>query len=113
METPGSAYGDMFCGDPKNVLRWHKTSGTTGKPIKIADTMEDWNSYSDLSAEALYAMGIRKEDIVVVAFGYGPFIAFWTYIAGLERIGSTFIPSGNLDTQGRIELIKDLGPPYS
>lgn len=108
-EKPGYIYGELFCGDPKNVLRWHKTSGTTGKPIKIADTMEDWNSYAELSAEALYAMGIRKEDIVVVAFGYGPFIAFWTYIAGLERIGSTFIPSGNLDTQGRIELIKDFG----
>jgi phenylacetate-CoA ligase len=71
--------------------------------------MEDWNSYADLSAEALYAMGIRKEDIVVVAFGYGPFIAFWTYIAGLERIGSTFIPSGSLDTQARIALLKDFG----
>jgi phenylacetate-CoA ligase len=108
-EKPGHIYGELFCGDPGNVLRWHRTSGTTGKPVKIADTMEDWNSYADLSAEALYAMGVRKEDTVVVAFGYGPFIAFWTYIAGLERIGSTFIPSGSLDTQGRIELIKEFG----
>jgi phenylacetate-CoA ligase len=108
-EKLSCVHGELFCGDPKDVLRWHKTSGTTGKPVKIADTMNDWNSYADLSAEALYAMGVRKEDIVVVAFGYGPFIAFWTYIAGLERIGSTFIPSGNLDTQGRIELIKDFG----
>ncbi len=108
-EKLSCVHGELFCGDPKDVLRWHKTSGTTGKPVRIADTMDDWNSYADLSAEALYAMGIREEDIVVVAFGYGPFIAFWTYIAGLERIGSTFIPSGNLDTQGRIELIKDFG----
>jgi phenylacetate-CoA ligase len=108
-EKPGCTFGEFFCGDPKDVLRWHKTSGTTGKPIKIADTVLDWNRYADLSAEALYAMGIRREDIVMVAFGYGPFIAFWTHIAGLERIGSTFIPSGNLDTQGRIELMKDFG----
>jgi phenylacetate-CoA ligase len=106
-EKLGYSYGEMFCGDPKEILRWHRTSGTTGKPVKIADTMEDWNNFADLSAEALYAMGVRKEDIVVVAFGYGPFIAFWAYIAALEKIGATFIPSGGLDTQGRIELIKD------
>jgi len=73
-----SAYtcGELFCGDPKEILRWHRTSGTTGKPVKIADTMEDWNRFADLSAEAIYAMGVRREDVVVVAFGYGPFIAF-------------------------------------
>ena len=100
-------HGELFCGDGKDILRWHKTSGTTGKPVRIPDTIEDWNKYAELSAEALYGMGIRKDDVVVVAFGYGPFIAFWTYIAGLERIGSTFIPSGNLDTRGRIELIQE------
>lgn len=101
--------GELFCGDPKEILRWHRTSGTTGKPVRIADTMEDWNKFADLTAEALYAMGVRREDVVVVAFGYGPFIAFWAYIAGLEKIGATFIPSGGLDTLGRIELIKDFG----
>ena len=101
--------GELFCGDPKEILRWHRTSGTTGKPVKIADTMEDWNKFADLSAEALYAMGVRRKDVVVVSFGYGPFIAFWTYIAGLEKIGATFIPSGGLDTQARIELMRDFG----
>jgi len=104
-----NAWGELFCGDPREILRWHRTSGTTGKPVKIADTTEDWNNFADLSAEALYAMGIRREDTVVVAFGYGPFVAFWAYIAGLEKIGATFIPSGGLDTQARIELIKDFG----
>lgn len=108
-EKSGYTCGELFCGDPKEILRWHRTSGTTGKPIKIADTMEDWNKFADLSAEALYAMGVRREDVVVVGFGYGPFIAFWTYIAGLEKIGATFIPSGGLDTQGRIELMRDFG----
>jgi phenylacetate-CoA ligase len=108
-EKPGYPCGEFFCGDPKEILRWHRTSGTTGKPVKIADTVEDWNNFADLSAEALYAMGVRKEDVVVVAFGYGPFIAFWAYIAGVEKIGATFIPSGGLDTQGRIELMKDFG----
>jgi len=107
--SSGNVCGELFCGDPKEILRWHRTSGTTGKPVKIADTMEDWNNFADLTAEALYAMGVRREDVVVVAFGYGPFIAFWAYIAGLEKIGATFIPSGGLDTQGRIELMKDFG----
>jgi len=108
-EKSGYTCGELFCGDPKEILRWHRTSGTTGKPVKIADTMEDWNKFADLSAEALYAMGVRRDDVVVVGFGYGPFVAFWAYIAGLEKIGATFVPSGGLDTQARIELIKDFG----
>ena len=71
--------------------------------------MADWDSYGEVSAEALYAMGLRKEDVVVVAFGYGPFIAFWGYIAGIEKIGATFIPAGNMDTVGRIELAREFG----
>ena len=94
-------------------MRWHRTSGTTGKPVKIPDTMADWDSYAEVSAEALYAMGLRKEDVVLVAFGYGPFIAFWGYIAGVEKIGATFIPAGNLDTVGRIELARVLAPRSS
>lgn len=108
-QAQGCVHGELFCGDPKAVLRWHRTSGTTGKPLKIADTVEDWNNYAELSAEALYAMGVRREDIVIVAFGYGPFIAFWSYIAGLEKIESTFIPSGNLNSKERIGLLNDFG----
>jgi phenylacetate-CoA ligase len=108
-ETPGQPYGELLSVEPTEILRWHRTSGTTGKPVKIPDTMADWDSYGELSAEALYAMGLRKEDVVVVAFGYGPFIAFWGYIAGVEKIGATFIPAGAIDTVGRIELAKDFG----
>ncbi len=108
-QAPGHIGGELLCVEPEEILRWHRTSGTTGKPVKIPDTTADWDSYGEVSAEALYAMGLRKEDVVVVAFGYGPFIAFWGYIAGIEKIGATFIPAGNMDTVGRIELAKEFG----
>jgi phenylacetate-CoA ligase len=108
-QAPGHIEGGFLCVEPAEILRWHRTSGTTGKPVKIPDTMADWDSYGEVSAEALYAMGLREEDVVVVAFGYGPFIAFWGYIAGVEKIGATFIPAGNMDTLGRIELAKEFG----
>ena len=108
-DTASQPYGDLLSVEPEEILRWHRTSGTTGKPVKIPDTMADWDSYAEVSAEALYAMGLRKEDVVLVAFGYGPFIAFWGYIAGVEKIGATFIPAGNIDTVGRIELARDFG----
>jgi phenylacetate-CoA ligase len=100
-------YKNFFVDQPDNILRWHKTSGTTGMPVRIADTFWDWNAYSELTAEALYGMGISHHDIVVVPFGYGPFIAFWIYIAALEKIGAAFIPSGGLDSKRRIALIKE------
>lgn len=100
-------YKNLFVDNPENIIRWHKTSGTTGIPIRFPDTFWDWNAYAELSAEALYSMGIRQSDIVIVPFGYGPFIAFWIYISALEKIGAAFIPAGGVDTIGRISLIKD------
>ena len=59
-QAPGRIGGGLLCVEPEEILRWHRTSGTTGKPIKIPDTMADWDSYAEVSAEALYAMGLRK-----------------------------------------------------
>ena len=100
-------YRHLFVDKPENILRWHKTSGTAGTPVRVPDTLWDWNAYAELSAEALYGMGVRRNDIAIIPFGYGPFIAFWVYIAGLERIGTAFIPSGGLDSHGKIALIKE------
>lgn len=91
----------------EKIHRWHQTSGTTGDPVKIVDSEESWGLFADLSASALYGMGVRKNDTALVAFGYGPFIAFWGYIAGLEKIGASFVPSGGLSSNKRVEMIRD------
>ena len=96
-----------FVIQPEDLFRWHRTSGSTGIPVRVPDTLKSWEQYGDLAAAALYGMGVRKDDVALVCFGYGPFIAFWSYIAGLDKIGACFVPAGTLSTTQRIEMIKD------
>lgn len=104
---PDGFYQNLMVAPPEQILRWHKTSGTTGQPVRVGDTLWDWHAYGDLSAQALYAMGIRSHDTVTIPFGYGPFIGFWAYISGLEKIGATFVPAGGLGSEARLDLIQE------
>ncbi len=105
--NPACLKSKLTCVGARDILRWHKTSGTAAKGVSVADTAADWDGYAEVAAEALHAMGVRQDDVVVVAFGYGPFIAFWGYIAALEKIGATFLPSGGMDAMARINLIRE------
>lgn len=104
------AYEDgSFHMAPGRVRRWHQTSGSTGSPVRVPDTQKSWLGYGDLAAAALFGMGIRKEDVAIAFFGYGPFIAFWTYLEALRHIGACIIPAGSLSTVQRVELIASFG----
>ncbi|MGD9576820.1 MAG: phenylacetate--CoA ligase family protein [Syntrophorhabdus sp.] len=94
---------------PEKLYRWHRTSGSTGTPVRVPDSFNSWEQYGDLAAAALYGMGVRREDVAFVCFGYGPFIAFWSYIAGLDKIGSCFVPGGALSSTQRVEMIASFG----
>jgi len=91
----------------RDLLRWHQTSGTSGTPTRFPDSRRDWVAYSDLAASALYAMGVRREDTALAAFSYGPHIAFWSYLSGLDRIGTTVVAAGGLTSEARVRLLLD------
>ena len=91
----------------RDLLRWHQTSGTTGTPTRFPDSRQDWIAYSDLAASALYAMGVRREDTALAVFSYGPHIAFWSYLSSLDRIGTTIVAAGGLESAARLRLLLD------
>jgi phenylacetate-CoA ligase len=90
----------------EGLARWHQTSGTTGDPVRFPDSCEDWAAYTELSASALYAFGVRPSDTAIAAFSYGPQIAFWSYLFGLERIGATVVAAGGMSSEARLALMK-------
>jgi phenylacetate-coenzyme A ligase PaaK-like adenylate-forming protein len=90
-------------------LRYHSTSGTTGKPpVRAFDTERDWLWGADAWATSLYNFGVRPDDVVMVAFGYGSFIGFWGAHYAFEKIGCRVHPTGSMDTKTRIQMILDL-----
>jgi phenylacetate-CoA ligase len=57
----------------------------------------------------LWGFGLRPEDIVYFAFGYGSFIGFWGAHYACEKMGLLVISGGAQTTEGRIKQIIEMG----
>jgi len=98
-------WGDFLAKPIEECLRVHFTSGTTGRPLLVADTAEDWYGFYHMYARALYGMGISKEDMVMTAFSYGPWIGFWSGFYAAQDLGCLVLPSGGMSTDQRIDAL--------
>jgi phenylacetate-CoA ligase len=103
-------FGDLLATDPINAIRYHLTSGTSGRtPIRVLDSTKDWDWIAEMWCYGLWAFGVRPEDIVYFAFGYGSFIGFWGAHYACEKIGALVIPGGAQTTEARIKQIIEMG----
>lgn len=92
-----------------DIVEIHASSGTTGNPIVGAYTPNDMDVWAELMARSLYATGVRKQDVIHNAYGYGLFTGGLGFHYGAQKIGSTIIPVSGGMTQRQIKLMKDLG----
>lgn len=108
--TEKPLFGDMLSTDPRNAVRYHLTSGTTGRtPIRVLDSTKDWDWINEMWCYGLWAFGVRPEDTVYFAFGYGSFIGFWGAHYACEKMGALVIPGGAQTTELRIKQIVEMG----
>lgn len=108
VETP--MFGDLVATDPAHAIRYHLTSGTSGRtPIRVLDGTKDWEWIAEMWCYGFWGFGVRPEDIVYFAFGYGSFIGFWGAHYGSEKIGALVIPGGAQTTEGRVRQIVEMG----
>ncbi len=92
-----------------NYIRLHQTSGTTGRPLKLLDTQESWDWWADCWATVYRAAGVSRDDIVFLAFGFGPFIGFWSAYEGAKRLGALTVPGGGMDSVQRLRALQEIG----
>ena len=90
--------------------RYHRTSGTRGKPMVILDTDEDWQWWISTWQYVLDACGIQSDDRIMMAFSFGPFIGFWSAHDACLNRGCMVIPCGGMSTAARIDLILSAEP---
>jgi phenylacetate-CoA ligase len=103
-------FGDLPVAGPDQAIRYHTTSGTTGRePIRVLDSAKDWSWQAEMWCYGAWAFGVRPADIAYVAFGYGSFIGFWGLHYGLEKLGALNIPGGAQTTENRVRQIVDTG----
>jgi phenylacetate-CoA ligase len=103
-------YGPILAAPQETAIRYHMTSGTTGRtPIRVLDSMKDWEWIAEMWCYGFWGFGIRPEDIVFFAFSYGTFVGFWGAHYACEKIGCLVLPGGNMTTDGRVKQIVDMG----
>ncbi len=98
-------YGTNLTEPLKNYVRFHQTTGTTGKPLKWLDTREGWNWRGRCAAMSLAASGITAADAIFFPFAFGPHVAFWGIWEGAFQIGALAIAGGGWDTLQRVKFI--------
>lgn len=99
-------FGTLPAAPPDVAVRYHTTSGTTGRtPLRALDGLRDWEWIADCWAYGFHAMGVRPRDTVFIAFSYAQFIGFWGAHYANEKLGAMVIPSGSLPTETRVKLI--------
>jgi phenylacetate-CoA ligase len=98
-------WGDVLAVPLADVLRVHLTSATTGRPLAFLDTAADWYGFYHSYARSLHAFGVRKSDMVMAAFSYGPWIGYWSGFHAAQDLGCLVYPVGGLSTEQRLDAL--------
>lgn len=95
--------------DDKDIVRYHASSGTTGKPIVAMYTREDLEMWSECVARCLTMYGVTDQDKAQVSYGYSLFTGGLGLHYGATKVGCNVLPTSSGNTQKQLMLMKDLG----
>jgi len=98
----------LFVSSQEDLVRYHVSSGTTGKPTVVGYTERDLEIWSASLARGLVSCGLGRGDVIQVSYGYGLFTGGLGLHYGAERIGATVLPTSVGNTERQIELMQDL-----
>jgi phenylacetate-CoA ligase len=90
----------------EQYVRFHRTSGTRGRPLAVLDTLEDWAWWVDTWQFVLDAAQLNETDRALMAFSFGPFIGVWSAFDAVAARGAMVIPTGGLGTVARLQLAR-------
>jgi len=98
----------LFIAPQDEIVRYHVSSGTTGKPTVVGYTEQDLNRWTESLARALSSCGMGRGDVMQVSYGYGLFTGGLGLHYGAERIGATVLPASVGNTERQVEMMIDL-----
>lgn len=92
----------------ERYVRFHRTSGTRGRPVIVMDTAADWQWWINAWQYALDAADLCAEDRAVVAFSFGASISMWAAFDASIARGMLVASSGGMSSMGRLDLIRSV-----
>ena len=102
-------FGDYIACPQSDVVRMHRTSGTTGRPLILSNSRKDTENVARTGARSMWAAGLRPTDRVVHCLNYCMWTGGFTDHTVLEATGATVLPYGIGNTVQLIRSIKELG----
>ena len=97
----------LVCTPLDDIVEVHASSGTTGKPVVGPYTRNDVDLWGEMMARSLFANGLRRQDIVQNAYGYGLFTGAHGFEKGAQKIGAMVITIGSGNTERQIDIMRD------
>jgi phenylacetate-CoA ligase len=98
----------LFLASPREVVRYHASSGTTGKPTIVGYTQSDIEGWSESVARGLVSAGVGPDDVLQVCYTYGLFSGGLGLHYGAEKVGAAVVPASTGNTERQIDLVRDL-----
>jgi phenylacetate-CoA ligase len=96
--------------DRAEVVTFHGSSGTGGRPTLVGYTRHDLQLWARMCARALAAAGATRESLVHNAYGYGLFTGGLGIHQGAIELGAAVVPASGGMTSRQVTLIRDLRP---
>lgn len=100
-------YG-LLAVDPKETVRVHSSSGTTGNPVNVFHTRTDLERWVECVARSLAIAGVTSDDVCQIAFRYTLFTGAFGHHRGAEALGALVIPTSSGQTERQLTMMRDL-----
>ena len=102
-------FGSFLAAPEKSVVRVHRSSGTTGRPMNLVMSAADAQQTAIVGARAQRASGLGARHRVVHCLNYQLWMGGFTDHTTLEMTGATVIPFGIGGSELLIRTIRELG----
>ena len=96
--------------DRTEVVVFHGSSGTGGRPTLVGYTRRDLDLWARMCARALAAAGADAGSLIHNAYGYGLFTGGLGIHQGAVALGAAVVPASGGMTPRQVTLIRDLAP---
>jgi phenylacetate-CoA ligase len=93
---------------PREIVRIHSSSGTTGKRKILCYTQKDIDDWLYMFARCYEMAGLSPEDRVQICVGYGLWTAGAGFQLGAEKFGAMTIPAGPGNLELQCTFLQDL-----
>jgi phenylacetate-CoA ligase len=101
-------FGDYIACAQDKVVRVHRTSGTTGRPLQLANSRKDVDLIARVGGRSQFSAGLRPSDRVIHCLNYCQWTGGVTDHMTLEETGAAVVPFGVGNTKLLLETIADL-----